>query len=244
MNKHNFDIKQYEKCKRMGKMYCPITNGCRSKNNSKKDCLDKMGAYYYYDNGVIEPYYIDDDYLGDYNIDKYADNIPKDVRFYKRGELIDLFKDAHHIANALDIGVKDVIENGSEIAEILKANNINTVRELKDISNAIKSRQNVSVNIPQTQQYQDYRPRSNEPNEKPNESEHDWTPRKPPPPPPIVDPIKDKASEARANLQIELAERLKKLREKEGSGLYGGDYYPGYYYDDYYSKFINGRYVG
>lgn len=242
MKKHNFDVKQYKKCKDLGKMYCPLTNGCRTKDNTKKECLDNMGAYYYYNKNSIEPYYINDDYLGDYNINEYKDKIPKNIKFYKKGELINILTDSQLISNVLDIDVKDILQNIPEIKKILEQNNINTISELKEIEKILKNRPVIN---------QEYISRNIPVQTKSEESEYDWTPRvnnipSGPPPPPSLEQLQQmKARNANTNMLAELTERLKKRAlSNEGSGLFGGYYYPGYYYDPFYSHFVNGKYVG
>ncbi len=256
MSMYKVPKEKYRMCKRIGKMYCPITDRCRDSNSYRKKCLDQMHADFYLDKrNRITPYLSD---RGDYYmyLDDEISELPfKDVNEIplEREEIINKVEIQPHIekiSNALDIDHKTLYENLENLIEVLKQGNINTVSQLKELNNTMRengielrnliSNRSISAQPTvqrgvqqQTQPVDDY-------------VSPVWEGRKPIPPPPILTPEQMQLNAAKSNLGNlidELRKNPPKLRKIEGSGMYGG-YYPGYYYDPYYSHFINGRYVG
>lgn len=248
MNKYKVPKKKYEMCKRIGKMYCPITDRCRDSNSYRKKCLDEMKADYYYDKkNRITPYLAD---RGDYYsyIDEEINELP-----YNNEEFIDKNEIQPHIekiSKELNIDHKTLYQNLENLIEVLRQGNINTVSELKELNDTLKENgivlKNLILNKGVSQNVQNV-PRINTSNIPIDDYVSPiWEGRKaPPPPPPPPSPEEIERMNVRSNASNMLQELKNKLANRgkiEGSGMYGG-YYPGYYYDNYYSHFINGKYV-
>lgn len=189
MIRYRVPKEKYEMCRSIGKMYCPVTDRCRDSNDYRKKCLDEMDSYYYYKGRELLPYYVNENYLDDYNIDEYKNEVPKDIELFKKGNRIKLenvYHNLNEISEATGVKEKTILENTPGLVKIIEETGINTVNQLKELTNIIRSNGNDLKDIliklsnqPQVQYVQQAQPQAQAQN---------INQFMPPPPPPRIPP--------------------------------------------------------